>query len=233
LNPRAARGKPLRLLSGHGVDTKFFERHELLLTRLLDERFQGAASEQGLLTFLDALDEHNHWLLLLPLGPGLLPFKRQRVTSKELSDARLPATNILVIENEQCAHQLPKMDDTIAILGAGLDLRWLKSTALTNKQVAYWGDMDTWGLLMLARARKYCPHLTPLMMNLGLFQRYGQSRSVPEPVDAGKECPIELTALEADFYQYLLHQKSGRLEQEYLPDDEVALALGNWAGDCI
>eukprot|EP01038_Epipyxis_sp_PR26KG_P002997 gene2997-4254_t len=48
-----ARGRPLRLLAEHGVDTKFFERNASLLTRLLDERFEGAASEQGLTTFLD------------------------------------------------------------------------------------------------------------------------------------------------------------------------------------
>lgn len=52
LSPGCARGRPLRLLAEHGVDTKFFERNASLLTWLLDERFGGAASEQGLTTFL-------------------------------------------------------------------------------------------------------------------------------------------------------------------------------------
>ncbi|MFO6218086.1 DUF3322 domain-containing protein, partial [Pseudomonas aeruginosa] len=54
LSPGCAQGRPLRLLAEHGVDTKFFERNAILLTKLLDERFEGAASEQGLTTFLDA-----------------------------------------------------------------------------------------------------------------------------------------------------------------------------------
>jgi hypothetical protein len=47
-----------------------------LLTKLLDERFEGAASEQGLTTFLDAFEESGHWVLVVPLQPELLPFKR-------------------------------------------------------------------------------------------------------------------------------------------------------------
>ena len=60
LSPGCARGRPLRLLAEHGVDTKFFERNAALLTKLLDERFEGAASEQGLTTFLDAFEESSH-----------------------------------------------------------------------------------------------------------------------------------------------------------------------------
>ncbi|MEE4464691.1 DUF3322 domain-containing protein [Azotobacter chroococcum] len=32
------------MLAEHGVDTKFFERNTALLTRLLDERFEGEVS---------------------------------------------------------------------------------------------------------------------------------------------------------------------------------------------
>ena len=42
-------------------------------------RFSGEASEQGLTTFLDAFDESSHWVLVAPLSPGLLPFKKCRV----------------------------------------------------------------------------------------------------------------------------------------------------------
>ena len=65
LSPGCAQGRPLRLLAEHGVDTKFFERNASLLTRLLDERFEGAASEQGLTTFLDAFEESAHWVLVV------------------------------------------------------------------------------------------------------------------------------------------------------------------------
>ncbi|MEN1933809.1 DUF3322 domain-containing protein [Escherichia coli] len=55
------------MLSGQGVDTKFIENNISLLTRLLDVRFSGEASEQGLTTFLDAFDESSHWVFRVML----------------------------------------------------------------------------------------------------------------------------------------------------------------------
>ncbi len=228
LTPGCAQGRPLRLLAGHGVDTKFFERNGTLLTRLLDERFDSAASEQGLTTFLDALDESDHWVLVAPLCDGLLPFKRLRVTTSELTQTTLPGTRVLIVENERCLHQLPELPDTVAILGAGLDLQWLAASRWSEKTLGYWGDMDTWGLLMLARARAYQPRLTPLLMDQRLFERHAPHSAVPEPVPAQLSAPEGLTELETALYQYLLSLNRGRLEQEYLPSEEVRSALKVW-----
>lgn len=228
LAPGAAKGRPLRLLADLGVDTKFFERNGTLLTRLLDERFQGAASEQGLHAFLDAYDESDHWVLVVPLDQNLLPFRRQRVTTQELTQTKLPCSRVLVIENEHCIHQLPRLVDTVAILGAGLDLQWLHSPFFDEKSLAYWGDMDTWGLLMLARARQHRPDITPLLMTQLLFDKYADQRAVPEPTVANNEAPLGLTESETNFYFHLLNQKKGRLEQEYLPECDVQEVLFAW-----
>lgn len=229
LSPGCAQGKPLRLLAGHSVDTKFIERNSRLLTCLLDERFAGAASEQGLSNFLDALNEGDHWVLLAPLSTGLLPFKRMKITTSELAETELPGSRLLVVENEQCIHLLPELPDTLAVLGAGLNLQWLASKHLSKKSIGYWGDMDTWGLLMLARARAYCPGLIPLLMNKSLFDQYAAGRAVQEPVTAQPVPPEALTEEEVGFYQYLLSQRYGRFEQEYLPGDEVEKAIVAWA----
>ncbi len=228
LSPGCARGRPLRLLAEHGVDTKFFERNSTLLTRLLDERFDGAATEQGLVNFLDALEENNHWVMVVPLEKGLLPFKRLRVTTSELAETELPGSRILVVENEQCIHLLPELPDTVAILGAGVDLQWLKSDQLNAKMIGYWGDMDSWGLLMLSRARQYRPTITPLLMTQVLFDKYSSESAVHEPVVAQPASPEGLTEAETNFYQYLLNQERGRLEQEYLSKYEVEKALIGW-----
>lgn len=228
LSPGCAAGRPLRLLAGWGVDTKFFERNRTLLTKLLDQRFSGAASEQGLETFLDALDEKDHWLLVIPLDPALLPFKRLRLTTNELAETTLPGSRLLVIENERCEHLLPAIPDTLAILGAGLDLQWLQSPNFDTRQVAYWGDIDTWGLLMLSRARQYRPALTPLLMDEAVFQRNQQTSAVVEPVTADTHTPTGLSESEERLYQRLLSQPKGRLEQEYLPEEEVHQALCAW-----
>lgn len=229
LSPGCARGRPLRLLAEHGVDTKFFERNTALLTRLLDERFEGEVSAQGLTTFLDAFEDSSHWVLVAPLSPGLLPFKRLRLTTAELAEADLPCSRVLVVENEQCIHQLPELPDTIAILGAGLDLQWLGSPHLAGKSLGYWGDMDTWGLLMLARARQRQPAIRALLMEKSLFARYESTSAVVEPVKAQDAAPDGLQPCEADFYRYLLARERGRLEQEYLPKDQVEKAMAAWA----
>lgn len=230
LSPGIANGKPLRLLSGLDIDTKFFERHATLITRLLDERYDGAASEQGLNDFLDAPIENDHWLLVAPLDKGLLPFNRQRVTAQELTEKPLPASNILVVENEQCLHLLPRAPDTIAILGAGLNLQWLAGDSFHNKKVAYWGDMDTWGLLMLGRARQYHPNLHPLMMTRDHFEKHAQRCAVAEPTPAQSHSPKGLNDSERTFFDFLLNQNKGRLEQEYLPEPEVHREINSWLG---
>ena len=231
LSPGCAGGRPLRLLADYGVDTKFFERNQALLTKLLDERFEGAVSEQGLTTFLDAFEEGNHWVLVVPLQAGLLPFKRLRLTTAELAETSLPGSRLLVVENEQCIHLLPEVPGTIAVLGSGLDLQWLATAQLAGKQIAYWGDMDTWGLLMLARARLHQPTLEALLMERALFDQYSVGNAVAEPTKAQLTAPEGLRADEADFYRYLLGQRRGRLEQEYLPRAHVELAIGEWVGN--
>lgn len=228
LEPGCAKGLPLRLLSGQGVDTKFIENNISLLTRLLDMRFSGEASEQGLTTFLDAFDESSHWVLVVPLSLGLLPFKKCRVTTAELAETTLPASRVLMIENEQCLHQLPELSDTIAVLGCGLDVQWLSSVVLDKKRVAYWGDMDSWGLLMLARARRCRPTLDVLLMNRELFEQYASHSAVPEPVKAQEAIPDGLLNEEGDFYRYLTCLPRGRLEQEFLPAGVVGEELVRW-----
>jgi len=231
LAPGCAKGRPLRLLAEHGVDTKFFERNSTLLTKLLDERFEGEVSQQGLTTFLDAFDESSHWVLLVPLEPGLLPFKRLRVTTLELAETGLPCTRVLAVENEQCLHLLPELPGTIAVLGSGLDLQWLAAPKLSCMPIGYWGDLDTWGLLMLARARSYQPNLTSLLMSRHLFDAYAPDCSVIEPVKAHSSPPEGLDPLETDLYRHLMAQERGRLEQEYLPRDEVWAALTGWISE--
>lgn len=226
-----AEGRPIRLLKGLGVDTKFIERNAVLLTRLLDERFDGMASQQGLSGFLDAPDDKDHWLLVVPLEQVLLPFKRQRITARELADTCLPGMRVVVVENEQCEHLLPTMPSTVAILGAGLDLHWLAGQALNAKAVAYWGDMNTWGLLMLARARQSLPSITPLMMSEARFKAFCHDCAVPEPVHA--ELPTRgLNQSEEAFFHFLKAQSKGRLEQEYLPAQDVQRELLSWLDSC-
>ena len=229
LEPGWAAGKPLRALAVAGNDSKFFERHNSLLKALLDERFDGEASRQGLVAFLDASPEGEHWVLVAPLDHGLLPFRRQRVTTTELHTTALPAQRILLVENERSLHQLPMpLPDTIAVLGCGLNLAWLAAPWLQERSVAYWGDLDTWGLAMLARARQQLPHLHALLMDQPSFDAHAHL-AVAEPVHAA-DLPLHtLLAHETQLAQHLQTRVKGRLEQEFLPADIVSRAVAQWA----
>lgn len=228
LEPGCAQGRPLRALAIAGNDSKFFERHEALLTALLDERFDAEASQQGLSAFLGATSESEHWLLVAPLAEGLMPFQRQRIPASELQSVALPAKRILLVENERSLHQLPRpTPDTIAILGAGLNLSWLCAPWLQTRQVAYWGDMDTWGLAMLGIARSHLPHVHALLMDATSFTSHSP-QAVAEPVHAPLELLQPLPPEESAFAMHLRTLARGRLEQEFLPAPLVASALQHW-----
>lgn len=229
LHPQCAQGKPLRALALQGNDSKFFERHASLLKALLDERFDGAASREGLAAFLGASEDADHWLLVIPLAPDLLPFQRLRLSTQELHHTALPGQRVLLVENEQCSHLLPKhLADTIAVLGAGFDLEWLSAHWLQQRHVAYWGDIDTWGLKMLALARRKLPHLQALMMDIASFETHSQ-QAVAEPITANLDEIFQtLSATEQCLAQWLSLQPCGRLEQEFLNPVWVKHTLEEW-----
>jgi len=206
---------PLRALSIEGIDSKFLENQRALLTQLLNIRFNGALQGKTLEDFLGATETGEHWLLVKPLADDLLPFELLRLRASELSKIKLPVKNLLIVENEQCHHLLPKLENTIAILGGGLNLSWLKNSNFNDKNIFYWGDIDTWGLKMLAIARQHQPHLKPILMDADTYNKH-QQFSVPEPTNAGLGCPKELTQKEKGLYRILLKSDNGRLEQERL-----------------
>ena len=229
LAPGCAEGRPLRLLSVAGIDTKFFERNGSLVAALLDVRFDGEASNLGLAAFLGALPEGDHWLLVRDLDGGLLPFDMLRIRSSELKEKALAARNILIVENERCHHLLPALPDTIAVFGSGSDLSWTTAAWLGQKAVAYWGDIDTWGLRFLATARSHVPHLTALMMDRQVFIDH-DSAAVVEPVLADLHPSADLTPLEQDLYRWLTRLELGRLEQEFLLPQVVRDTVRRWVG---
>jgi hypothetical protein len=166
-------------------------------------------------------------LLVVDLDGSLLPFRKMRVRSSELRDAGLPGSRLLVIENESCQHQLPLAKDTIAVLGAGFDLSWTEAQWLVTKRVAYWGDIDSWGLQFLAKARTAIPHVEPILMTEDDFDELKHA-AVSEPVVASTIAPDGLTNAESKLYVRLLGESHGRLEQEFLPLNKVRQRITHW-----
>lgn len=228
LEPGCAERAPLRALPFDGIDTKFFERNRTLVTKLLDVRFDGAVSDVGLEAFLDASRDASQWLLVADLDGSLLPFAQLRIRDAELAERPLPGKQVLIVENERCLHHLPELADTVAVLGAGLNLHWMAAPWLADRRVAYWGDIDSWGFVMLARARQHCPGLVALLMDASVFDEFGD-RAVAEPVPADLVPAMNLSSEEARLCERLLAIDRGRLEQEYLPTGIARRAITRWA----
>jgi len=227
LQPGCAKGRPLRALGTGGIDSKFFERHRALMVQLLDALFDNQVSEIGLEGFLGALDEADHWLLVAPLQAGLLPFNQQRVRASELMTAGLPGRHLLLVENERCLHQLPELPDTVAILGAGMNLSWISDPSLNGKHLGYWGDLDTWGLAMLAKVRQLRPRVQAILMDAATFLSH-ESQAVEESTLAGSEPPDDLLPPEQALFRLLASRARGRLEQEFLPIELVTQSVREW-----
>ena len=207
------------------LDSKFFERHQTLLSKLLGLRFGSRVADIGLSAFLGA-EQQSGWIRLCENHEPRtwLNFPHIRVPSSALQADDIPLTNILIIENEQCLHLLPPLADTLIILGAGRNLAWLEHPSFRNKRLYYWGDLDSWGLEMLAAAQRYQPHIRALMMDKATLQRHiahsvSEARSYPD-------MPSMLDDEQASLFT-LLQQQALRLEQEFIDQAWVEQSCRN------
>lgn len=109
---------------------------------------------------------------------------------------------------------LPLLKNSIAIFGKGFQLSLLKDAKwLKDKQIIYWGDIDTHGFQILSQLRSYFPNAQSLMMDFETFNEF------KEFTVTGTETNIDqltnLTVEENQLFKYLLSlNEKNRLEQE-------------------
>lgn len=226
------RGVPLE-----GIDTKFLEAHTPLLTALLDVIHEGAPSQSGgLEAWLGCLPTPSNWLYIRPLCPDLRQqmggFRVLQIPLEQFLAQPLPGRRVLVVENTKPGYALPELADTIAIFGGGRNTQWRLAPWLAERDVAYWGDIDSWGLTILSDARQALPRLTALMMDRETLLTHmdfavEESRSTNLPA-------FGLLAEERLLFEGLTisTQSVIRLEQEYLAQDYVLSKLYSWVNGC-
>jgi len=223
----------LRALPLVGVDTKFLENHQALITDVLDAIYSDSVSTAGgLLAWLACLESPKGWLTVRPLCEkvriAMGGFPVLQLPGDVLRSQALPAGNIVVVENMQSGLALPYLDDTVAIFGGGKNIAWMDACWLRDKHVAYWGDIDTWGLSILSEVRSKLTAITPLMMDMETL-RLHEDRMVVEPTPS-EAYPGLLTGEEDEIFHGLKSAafKKSRLEQERLSSDYVAKQLKTW-----
>jgi hypothetical protein len=221
-----------RQIPAEGAHTKIVERYRRDITELVrppdtSDGRDSFAARFGLATkplrvrlrFLD------------PSLPGAPPFSDIEIPVAEAATLSVCPGQVLVVENEVPFLSVPQMSGTVAVLGNGnaaaavvAALPWARTTKLK-----YWGDVDTWGFVILDRLRAAVGDRTSVesvLMDRSTLMGHRDAWVI-------EESPIVtdvrwLTDDESLLYGDLVGQHLGhnvRLEQERLPVASLTEAL--------
>ena len=73
---------------------------------------------------------------------------------------------VFVTENDINGLAFPIVDNSIVIFGRGYGFEHLQNAHwLRNKEIAYWGDIDTHGFAILSQFRKLFPAVRSFLMD--------------------------------------------------------------------
>ena len=220
LNPQPDRY--IRQLDIQGVDTKFIEAHKGILSDLLtlalepedvDDSVSGLAENGFERRFGLRYDE---------------PLIRFRLLDSDTSvtDISVPlsqfvdpgVSRVFITENKINGLAFPSVKDAMVIFGLGYGVRSLFSVSwMQEKQISYWGDIDTHGFSMLSQLRGCFRQTESLLMDQATLERH-LPLCVEEP--DGKRFLADLPNLtdsEQTLFDALRHNqmsKNLRLEQE-------------------
>ncbi|MCA1779028.1 MAG: DUF2220 family protein [Xanthomonadaceae bacterium] len=218
-------GLYLRQLDIEGVDTKFIEQRRKLIGELLDVVLEArhvdpaAAGARGF--------EQRYGLRV---RPALIRFRilDPRLEIGHISDLSLPADQfaaldltartVFITENEINGLAFPEYPDAIVLFGLGYGLdRLARVDWLADRQIWYWGDIDTHGFAILNRLRHHLPHACSLLMDRATLAAH-RHLWTQEPKDRrfGGQ-PTRLSHSEQQLFDTLRNDVIGeriRLEQE-------------------
>jgi len=213
----------LRQIDVAEVDTKFIEDHKGLLGELLDRVLAAEFLDPASVGVRNFEQRYG-----LTSKPSLIRFRildaRFRIHSMsdiatppaQFAELRLPVERVFITENEVNGLAFPETPSSIVIFGLGYGLQRLAEvTWLRERDVHYWGDIDTHGFAILDQLRARLPHARSLLMDRETLLAHRRFW-VTEPQRA--DCvPARLHELELALYDDLVGDRLGksvRLEQE-------------------
>ena len=207
-------GRYLREITAPGVDTKFVERHRVVLGRLLG----AGGTATGFLAALGLRAKPESVRLRFDPAVLGLPTALSEATLRVDELAAVPAAvrTAVVVENETTYLTVPLPAGGVVLWGKGFEvgrtgaLPWLRDV-----DVHYWGDLDTHGFAILHQLRAWLPQTRSFLMDRRTLLEHRQ-RWVREPTPTAARLD-RLTGPEADVYADLVGDSLGervRLEQE-------------------
>lgn len=197
------------------VDTKWLERHRSLVEPLV-----GAVTGSPQLGLRRTATRFRVRLLDAALAGGPRDFS---VDLGELCALAVRPERVIICENLTSVAVLPELASTVAVHGMGFAAPTLAEVPwLAAADVRYWGDLDSWGFLILGRVRSVLPNTTSLLMDATTWASF-EHLAVVEP----RPFTGEIGYLGADELEQLAQIRSLglRLEQERLQRDYVQQRL--------
>lgn len=233
----------LRQVDLPGVHTKLIEGHRAVLAELFDLVLPGEAIDAthtgafGFCRRYGFLDKpaRVRFRMLDPTVRLLPMASDQDITLAQAAFSSLapPVATVFITENEINFLAFPNVRDSMVIFGAGYGFANLATVHwLQEKNILYWGDIDTHGFAILNQLRGFFPHTVSFLMDretLLAHRQFWGSEPQPQTGDL-----LRLTTEEQTLYDQLRQHTWGvsvRLEQEKIGFRCLAAALQKLRSD--
>lgn len=156
--------------------------------------------------------------ILDPAIPALGAARDITVTAEAFSTLQLPVHTVIATENQVNFLALPERPGTLALYGGGYGFSSLRDAAwLREREVRYWGDIDTHGFRILDQLRAVHPHVQSVLMDEDTLLAHRDAWTCE--LSPSRAALTRLTAEEAVLYEALgndAHGPAVRLEQELI-----------------
>jgi hypothetical protein len=148
------------------------------------------------------------------------------VTEEEFCSLQIPCEKVFVFENKTNYSNLmnfltlPQMENTIGIFGSGFSVSKFKNALwLADKEIFYWGDIDTHGLKILSQIRGYFSNTKSIMMDFETLNTFKSDWHKGEPIH--ENSLPNLNSDEQELFQFVKMDNVNtiRLEQEKISQE--------------
>jgi hypothetical protein len=222
----------IRQIDLEGVDTKFVERNHRLLDQLLSLALPGSRVDDSASSFVRKFRflEKPGYTRLRMLDDAPLGYTEMTVRTDELAIKDPGVSTVFVVENEVTYLAFPRVPDAVVVFGSGFGLAGLANVPwLHDKEIVYWGDIDTYGFDILDRLRSNFQEVRSILMDRETLLAHSR-QWVTEPSPTNRPLAY-LTAEEAALYRDLVEGVYGRavrLEQERVRFSLIDRVLRPW-----
>ena len=173
ISRQSRKGLSLRQIDVPGVDLKFLERHRGILTDLLDRQLPSGridrSAARGDFEQRFGFRRRPSFVRFRPLRGDQrfagLPDLSVRV--EDFAALAPVGARVLIVENEASYLAVPDLTDTILVLGSSVLTAEGAAVPpwLAERELLYWGDIDTHGFAVLDHLRQRHPQVRSLLMD--------------------------------------------------------------------